>query len=305
MADCLACERPQPDTAYVCHPCTTRLGEQLYTAAALVPELETAVAKLSRFGEPGPRSRGRAPAAPIRPDGGQLRHYADQEPGWPSGLPVNLAAAEVRDDLRNEVTTWARLICDERFPWPPPVGPRCNECDHPTCIRLYEYERQMPPPVTTSGLLRWLAGQLDWVRMRPWAWDAFDQLGDVVRRIAPAVDRPAERVDAGVCLAVLPESGEKCQRRLSAPPGAAKVRCPGCGATHDAQARRETLLAEARSQRGTATEVARWLTLLGLPTPAATVRKWAQRGRLACDQAGMYAFRDTEQLRMRESRSTA
>lgn len=272
MADCLTCERPQPDTAYVCATCASRLCERMRIAANLVPELETAVAKLARFGEPGPRSRGRAPAAPIRPDGGQLRHYADQDIGHLSGLPYDWAASDARDAVTNTVETWCRVVRDERGG---------------------QY------PGELGAAMRWLAGQLEWLRHQKYAGDAVDELGDAARLVARAVDRPAERVDAGVCLAVL-DSGEKCQRRLSAPPGAAKVRCPGCGATHDAQARRRLLLGQARDVRGSAAEVARWLSVLDIPTTESMVRGLGHRGRVLPDGAGRYRLGDVEQRRLEQ-----
>lgn len=275
VADCLACARPQPDTAYVCAACSAKLGQALHTAAALVPELETAVARLARFGEPGPRSRGRAPAAPIRPDGGTMRHYADQADGWPSGLPVNLAAAQVREDVANTVSGWCRVVLEQRGPQPGDM-------------------------VGLAPAMRWLAGHLEWIRHQRFADECFDELGDAARQVEHAVDRPAERVDAGVCLAVLPESGEKCQRRLSAPAGAAKVRCPGCGATHDAQARRRLLLGQARDVRGSAAEVARWLSVLDIPTTESMVRGLGHRGRVLPDGAGRYRLGDVEQCRLEQ-----
>jgi hypothetical protein len=285
-----------PDVAYVCAGCATALGKALHAAAELVPELETAVARLARFGEPGPRSRGRAPAQPIRPD------QPDADQSGPDGLPISWSASIAAGTVANTVSTWCRVVVDQRYGDRPPHGPICLECEHPSCERLHAWRRWMPPPTTLVETMRWLAGQLGWLRCRAFAAEAFDELGHVAGLVERAVDRPVERVDAGLCLAVL-DSGQKCQRRLSAPPGVARVRCPGCGATHDAAKRRETLLGVARDQRGTATELAHWLTLLGMPTPADTVHKWVRRGRLLGD--GLYPFREAERLRLRESRSAA
>lgn len=142
MADCAACGKPVPDVAYVCHPCAYRddkqplgLAPRLRHAAELWPELETTITRQARMAEPGPRARGHAPPQPIRPGLGDPAQ--DHQLGSPAGLPFAWAAADVRDVVRNVVTTWARVVLEERGG----VGPTDGY---------------------TENVMRWLASQLGW-----------------------------------------------------------------------------------------------------------------------------------------------
>lgn len=252
MADCAACGRPQhADTALVCHRCATRLAGQLIAAADLWPELQTTIAGQARMADPGPRSRGHAPPQPIRPDGGAMRHYADQVIGTVSGLPFRWNPAEVRDSVRNTVTTWVRHIATEKG--------------------------TIEPIGTTPTLLRWLAEPklVEWLRHQPWADEAMDELGDACRLIAPAVDRPADRRWLGVCGAPDGLTGA-CPGQLHARPGASTTRCPECGTGHDVAERRRWLDGMVRERAYTAAEIGAAYEHV----PASTIRRWASEGRI-------------------------
>jgi hypothetical protein len=205
---------------------------QLHHAADLVPELDTTVARQARFGELGPRSRGRAPAAPIRPGGDQ----DDQATGWAPGLVVNLAAAEDRDAVVNTVGGWCRVVVEERYGGSPPSGPVCLECYHPSCVRLHAWRRWMPPPTTLADTMRWLAGQLDWARYQRWAAEALDELGYATRLVERTVDRPGvrTRIVVGPCPEIV-AGGVACGGEVVAIVPAretrpAVMRCQICGA---------------------------------------------------------------------------
>lgn len=249
MADCQLCARPQTaDQAYICGTCAGKVTTRLEQAADLWPELLTTCASQARMAEPGPHRRGRAPAEPVRPGiGGQ-----DQANGWPHGLPPNLAAVETRDAVRNTVTTWVRLAAEERG--------------------------TIEPIGTTPTLLRWLAGQCEWLRHQRYAAVALDELGYAAGRVEPAVDRPKPRVDAGECGS--PTDVGSCRQRLSATPAAAYVHCPACRATWSAIERSTLILEAATDVLGTAAEISAWLTIHGEPVPEATIRSWAHRRRL-------------------------
>jgi hypothetical protein len=290
MADCDACGSPQPDVAFVCARCERTLADRLNHAAGLWPDLLVAAAGQARMTDPGPRARGMAPAEPVRPDAGALRHYADQVTGPPAGLPFRWNAAEIRDDVRNTVSTWCRVVLDERSPAPAQVR---------VLTGIRDLARWDGPPADTPGMMRWLAGQLGWCRYQRWADEMWDHLGDELRRIEPAVDRPPPRLDAGPCLSPTPAG--PCRQRLSAPPRAAVVHCPVCRAVHSATDRSETILAAARDALLTAEESAHLLSLHGYDTPSATVRRWIARRQL--QQAGTaggqatYPFGRVMQLR--------
>lgn len=256
MGDCDACARPVPDVAYICHPCAYQddkqpigLALRLRAAADLWPDLLDTVAGQARMAEPGPHRRRRAPASPIRPGGDPAD---DHQHGWPVGLPAQLAAAEVRDAVRNTATTWARLVAEQRG--------------------------TILPVGATPTVLRWLADQLGWARYQKWAGELWDELGYAAGRVEPAVDRPKPRVDAGECGS--PTAAGPCRQRLSATPGAAYVHCPNCRATWSATDRSTLILAAAADVLGTAAEISAWLTIHGEPVPEATIRSWAHRGRV-------------------------
>lgn len=209
LTDCAlpACDRPVSD-AWVCAPCAATIAGRLKAAAELWPDLLATCAGQARMGEPGPRARGHAPPQPIRPGLGDPAD--DHQVGPPTGLPFGWTATNVRDSVRNTVTTWVRHIVAER----------------PTGMLLG----------STPTLLRWLAGQCEWLRHQRYGPEALDELDDAAGMVAPAVDRPAmrTRVAVGPC----PEANCTGQvtalvpARLDIP---AVMRCDGCGSEWGAQ----------------------------------------------------------------------
>lgn len=206
MADCQLCGRPQRDVAYVCSRCAgdvvlLLVGDDKRPGAAdLWPELDTTITRQARMGEPGPRPRGRAPNQPIRPGLGNPAD--DQQWGDPAGLPVDLRASRVAEDVRNEVTTWARLVAEER-------GGQ--------------------PPTDVPETMRWLAEQVEWIRHQRWADEALRGL-ELVREVARVVDRPGlrSRVPIGPCPEVAC-SGQIIATVPAREDQAAVARCDGCG----------------------------------------------------------------------------
>lgn len=199
-------------------------------------------------------------------DDGRIRLGSHEPP-----IPFRWNAADALAAITNTINTWARTIAQ----------------------RVHA-----DPPTNLDDLTRWVAGRTTWARYEPDAATMFDELDYAAGLVFRTVDRPAPRVDAGTCLA--DTGGQTCHGRLSAPPGASVIRCRVCGYTHDAAERRTALLAAARDQRGSATECARWLTWLGVPTTPAMVRGLAHRGRILADAWGRYRLGDVEACR-RES----
>lgn len=249
MADCAlpGCDRPSPDAA-VCAGCGQRLSARLSEVAGLWPELETTVARQGRSGDPTPRAGHPAPAQPIRPGLGDPRD--DQQAGWPSGLPVDLAASEVADAVRNTVTTWARVIVEETGADPPTAG--------------------------TAALLRWLARRCEWIRHQPWAVEAVDELGSLPGLIWRAVDRRrTERRYLGPCDVEQP--GGHCKGELYGRAGAAEVTCPACGIEHQVPERERWLARIVADRCYTAGEIAGAYPHVR----ADRIRQWAARGQIA------------------------
>lgn len=300
MADCAVCRQPIHDTAYVDAECAGRLVGWLRDAADLAPELDAVLAKQARYVDPGPRPRNSAPAESVRL--GLIADPAtDRAFGPATGLPYAESASIDIGTIRNTVGTWLRVVVEQRYgSGPSPAGPICLECDHASCERLHDWRRNMPPPVALGDAMRWLAGKVGWLRYQPFVGEAFDELAYVARLVVFTVDRPVPRVDAGLCLAPVGDAGDRCGQRLSSPPGAVVIVCPACRTPHSARQRREVLLRQARTIRGSAGEVAQWLTILGITTTAAMVRGLAHRGRVAADAYGRYALGEVERCRLEQ-----
>lgn len=231
-----ACDRPVAD-ATVCTGCANRTATRLRDAADLWPELAVTIARLDRMGDPTPRAGRPAPASPIRPDGDPA---TDQVTGWPSGLPVNLFASEVGDAVRSTVNTWAKVIADE-------VG------------------ADLPDGMPER--MRWLAGRMEWARHQPWAPEAIDELGEVPRLLARALDRPPPRRYLGPC--------GRCGMDLYVRPGATHAHC-GCDKPHKVDDLRAYLDKQVRQHAYTAAEIEAAYRIR-----ADRIRKWASRGRIA------------------------
>ncbi len=246
---CALCGRPVVDMSYLCDREGDRLRLELERVALIAGEAMTTIAKQARIGNGGRRTDPEVP------------------------LPVNLAAAADHDAAVNTLTTWARHVNGESGRPLPTV--RTAPCLHPTCAerRLGPACAGEPAEHPTVVVALWLADQLDWLRHRPEAEEAFDEIGDACRVLVRVVDRPAERIIVGQC---------GCTEYLYAVRGREYVTCSGCGTTYDVEAARD-LLRESLDQRlCTAAEIAMLASYLGLTTKRDQVRHkitvWADRG---------------------------
>jgi hypothetical protein len=254
-----------PTDGFVCPRCTAETAGYLRHVVDLAGEVETNVARLSRYAsrgghraapaddvERGPSVVNRRqpvpafgwPASKDRPKPGALRATA---------LPVDLNASARAAHAFNDVTTWARTVEEERG------------------IQVVVASGQHPAAAAASFLL----AQLDWLRHQPYADEANEQLraaGAVVRRI---VDAPPQRLIVGQC---------DCGAYLYAYEGAATVVCEDCKLRWDVQVSRAGLREALREYLMTAAEAAVLLALFGLAGDRNRCRKtivmWAVRGRL-------------------------
>lgn len=165
-------------------------------------------------------------------------------------LPFDWDRSVDRSTVDNVVSTWARHIVEETGAW---------------------------TPSNVGEVMRWLADpkQINWLRYRQEAAEAFDELDYAARLVIRCVDSPSERWYAGPC------STDGCTEDLYGRPNASTLRCKECGTIHDAQARRDWLLKQADDVLGTATEVARFASAMrGESVTAASIRGLAFRGRI-------------------------
>lgn len=262
---CAICSRPVVDQSYCCDRCASKTVTELESVAKVAGEAMTTIAKQARMGSGGRRT----------------------DPDVP--LPYNPDAASDHDAAINTLTTWARHVNEESGRALPLF--RTAPCTHPSCADRRANRVHGPrcagEPVEhpTAVIARWLAGQIDWIRHRPEAAQAFDELGDACRVLVRVVDRPADHWYAGRC---------DCGQDLHPVAGAKAIRCRECGVVHDLEARKAWLLDQAEDVLAIANWCAATLNRLGVPTTASTIRTWAERSRLAShgfDAAGRPLYR--------------
>jgi hypothetical protein len=266
------CDRPVPDQAYVCPVDAGRLERDLGDVPALAAELVTTWARQARTGERGGHSRRAAEPLPYDPD-----------------------ASHDLDTLANTVATWARHIAEERGLTGADLepGPVCARCKHGSCSRLADQRaRTLPhagrdPRAVATAAARWLlAGRhVEWLRHRPEAPEAWDELRHAIALARRAIDRDQPRWYAGQCgadtiaaqvLAAVFGGPGRCEAELYARPGATRIVCPDCGTEHDADARQAWLLDSARDVLAHAELIGRAATALGKPITPAMVRGYAR-----------------------------
>lgn len=247
MAACLVCHSPH-DT-YLCNSCHHGLSAEL--------ESLTGHWRTDRDGQALPGLAEELDVTAGRQDhiGGQplgiVTHTADHE------LPINLAAVRVHHALRNCLVTWVRDLWERNQ-----IPGSLLDCAD-----------------TVPELAAWLLRHPTWIA----GHDAANKLhADITRHIRAAdraIDRPPDRVFCGPCNTPN-DDGYPCQADLYAKPNADTVTCRDCGAQHDVEARRDWLLQAAHDCTGTSTEVANFVTWLGVRCTTAMIRNYVDRGRL-------------------------
>ncbi|MEV5537441.1 hypothetical protein AB0L13_11325 [Saccharopolyspora shandongensis] len=231
----------------LCRLCLGRLDADLGTVGALAGELGTTITRQARTGQRV---------------GARSAEFA---------LPFNAAASAIRDDLSSVLSTWIRDLWETYGPRREvPTGEVAADG---TPIVVAELD----PLGLVDGLpdmAAWLRRHPSWITAHPAAGELVDEVTDAIDRARRAVDLPPARLYCGPC----PE----CAADLYARPNRASVTCRECDTWHDVAKLRAALLAVARDQLATATEIARALHgLLGRELSANTVRTWAHNGRLA------------------------
>lgn len=252
-ATCRRCDRPVADAAPSCAACVAQTRDNLEWIADHAHELDTTLARLDRVTAP---TAGHATETP---------------------LPVNLRASDVASRLRNTLTTWARVVAEERG--------------------------ADPADTTNPGLARWLSERAAWMAHAPWSPEAFDDIGAAAVDLARAIDTPPAMIALGTC------DIDDCTGELRARQEAPWTRCPVCRTPYDVARRRDALLARAGHVRRGATDLARILTALGDRDPDGRLivrdKKWItnriQRGKLHAvgrDERGrpLYRLGDARRL---------
>lgn len=241
MTTC-TCGKPTPETTYVCSDCTSDLRATLLNMPVLLEDLTLTMSKQRRFGDPV--------------GGGKA---AD------TGLPFNMAAANVLHELRYELLATVRLCLTSNVP------------------SGHDLVRQ--PAAQPAAMAAWLLDRVDGIVGQPWAPGALRVVG-IAARAEYVIDAPAERTFAGPC--------DQCGNDLYARAGKLRVTCHDCGLAYDLVARRKWLLTMVNDRLATATEIARALTSLRVPVTAERIRQWKHRDRIepkSHDRLGRPLFR--------------
>lgn len=244
-----------PTDGYVCRRDTDDTARYLQ-GALLAAEVETTVARLARYASRG-ATTGAEPVPADTPDTHRPSQRAETF-AWAASrelpirgalraerLPVDLNASARAAHAFNHITTWARVVLDERGGQLPDPQPG----EHPAAVAA-----------------AYLLGELAWIRHQPFAAEACEQLraaGATIRRI---VDSPPEQQIVGRC---------DCGTYLYAYKGATTATCPGCGLRWDVHVSRQNLWDALPGYLMTASEAALLLMLHGIGPYDR--RRWAKR----------------------------
>lgn len=201
-------------------------------------------------------------------------------------VPFDAQASRVAHRLRNELSTWARLIADQRPDLPLPV-------DDPQAIA------------------RWVARHVTAVFVSA---ELSSGVRGAVRDAERVIDRAPDRQYAGPCLEPLDDEAaasapgwselagdphadsRRCQGQLYATKGRPEVRCRDCGAVHNVEARQEWLSRELDGQLVSAAEAAPVLSwLLDKPVTRNNIAAWKRDGRVEVHE-GRWPYRFGELL---------
>ncbi|WP_372728959.1 hypothetical protein [Nocardioides sp.] len=172
--------------------------------------------------------------------------------------PINVGAMMAADVLGNTLTTWARDIGE---------------------IRLLGYED------SSRFAAAFLLNHVPEIRRHPAVVELVDEITDAIRQARRAVDRPADRIFVGPCMAENPDDEGRlvtCLEDLYARTNAAEVRCKVCATEHPVAERRAWLLEQARDRLFTVREAAQMMgDVGGIKVTEASIRGYIHRGRIA------------------------
>jgi hypothetical protein len=220
------CGKPTRDNAYTCEDCLDRLSKALGDMTWVDTELAITIGK----------ERG------LPTEGGPA--------GSEKSLPFHVAAAQVRDNLRNTLVGWVRVCVEE--------GVRSSD------------PRDGLPDDTLTAMSRWLLWRVDGLAFNEAGGEAVDEITYAVEQAVKAIDLAPERQYVGPCA---------CGRDLYRKPGAPMVKCRACEAEYDAEVFTATMRARLADLDllVTASEGAGLLSRYGLETTARVIYGWEER----------------------------
>lgn len=232
------CDRdgqPVADGAHCCAACVSQTAANLEFIESTADDLETTLTRQDRVSVgTGGRANAETP------------------------LPLNLSASDVGTALRNTLTTWVRLVAEERGVTIADAFEVCGGggswCTHERCRRV---RLGGEGEITTGSMAAWLRTRLSWIAHREWGPACFDELSKVAVDLGRAVDSPPPMISLGRCEAV------DCNGELRAHKEAPWAKCKECGASYDVAKLKDRLLGRANHIQRNAASIARILTALG------------------------------------------
>lgn len=178
-----------------------------------------------------------------------------------TAIPYHEAATNLGHEVRNTITTWARVLLDEH-----------------AHLEIRD--------TSTTAVAGWLSLYPALLAMLPGAGEMVDEIVRATDRVRRMVDNSPAREFVGRC--GFEAEGEACQTPLYAFDGAKGVHCDGCGSMWDVDERRRWLLHYADTQTPmTATEIAGLLALVGVTVTAARIRSLAKPDRKRITAVGV------------------
>lgn len=226
FAKCPACAGDQPD-GLLCSACTARFRRDLTDLPDLVRELDVVLTRQTQIGS-----------------GNGVRRSAEIP------LPYDQNASDVKANLVNTLTTWAREL---------------------------DLGDGNPPTPNIRGYCGWLLHRIERIRMHPAADEITDEIGYSVSIVRKVIDLPAPRVLAGPC--------PICERPVYGPEGAVNAVCKYCERAGiesivDVDPGQAKRWQDAGGQLVTRTIALAALAHLSRPVKPETFRSWVKRGQV-------------------------
>ena len=259
---CDACwQRPTRDTRLLCDQCAWRLGREVNALPVLVDELDTTLTRQARIGGNRGGRRGTRTTDPVDKIAGELGT-------WEARNPV----LQLRDSIGPTLTRIARDV----------VGG--NPPSDPSWLAV------------TAQLLE---QHVDTIARHPDAAAIYAEVTELADQARHAIDRPADRLYAGICGATVESTEEpgdglarggvghwRCTEALYAQPGWEGITCSECGSWYAVTERRQQMLRDLDDRLVTAAEAATLAGYLGELAVDRTrfrnlITQWRRRGRIA------------------------
>jgi len=278
---CEACGAADPGGT-ICRPCSRNLAVALDSAAGLLRDLETNLARQATRKNPGPV----LPQAPLRLGTAEVTTltstgiedftetasglgFTPGPGGWWDPEAVAATAEALGYPYVREIVLHAELTASEQSS---PLDTAALDARTGLALAVRHWSRALASDTGTDpgrDPARWLAARVQLVRQRPWAGEAHREVLRAVGVAVRVVDVEQPESTVGPC--------PSCGRALTAQRGAVVVECRGCRTTVDVVTARDARLREAEDRMLTARQIAAAMTTgLRSVTPA-MIRGWVSR----------------------------